>query len=407
MSRTLLIISGGAEAVPGIQRAKEMGLRVAVVDGSKAAPGLALADGRIIASTYDVPAVVTAAREYVRGRPIDGVIAMAADVPRTVAAVADALELPGISSEAAELAADKLAMKQRLAEQRVKVPWFSAVGNTDTLRSMVAERGYPLVIKPVDSRGARGVLRLTEGVDLDWAFEHSRAQSPTGGVMAEEFIEGPQVSTESVVLSDWAETPGFIDRNYEDLERYAPWMIENGGQQPTALDPATARAVRQTAVDAARALGIVNWTAKGDIVVGPDGPVVIEMAARLSGGWMSSDQIPLATEVDFLGAAIELALGHTPSREALKPKESTGVAIRYAFPEPGVVRSVGEVSALAALPYVHRIGVFVSVGDRVEAPTDHTKRAGFAITSGATAAEAVTRADDVIARLGIETEPRS
>ena len=99
MSETLLVISGGLEAVPGIQRAREMGLHVVVVDGSPEAPGLEMADDRIIASTYATAEVVEAATEYSQRRRIDGVIAMAADVPRTVSAVAEALGLPGLPSE--------------------------------------------------------------------------------------------------------------------------------------------------------------------------------------------------------------------------------------------------------------------------------------------------------------------
>ena len=112
MTRTLLVVSGGAEAVPGIRLAKRMGLHVVVSDGSAAAPGLAEADDSLIASTYDVAATIAAATEYSRTvRRLDGVMCIAADVPVTVASVAAALGLPGIPLEAARLAADKLAMK--------------------------------------------------------------------------------------------------------------------------------------------------------------------------------------------------------------------------------------------------------------------------------------------------------
>ena len=66
-------------------------------------------------------------------------------------------------------------------------------------------RGFPLVIKPVDSRGARGVLRLTEAVDLNWAYEFSASQSPSGRVMVEEFLDGQQISTESDALRVYGE----------------------------------------------------------------------------------------------------------------------------------------------------------------------------------------------------------
>ncbi len=115
--KTLWIVSGSAEAVPGIQRAKEMGLYVIVSDGNPSAPGFAFSDESVIASTYDVKDTVSVAKRYHQTvRPIDGVLCIDSDVPLTVACIADALELPGISIETARLATDKLAMKQRFKE---------------------------------------------------------------------------------------------------------------------------------------------------------------------------------------------------------------------------------------------------------------------------------------------------
>ena len=406
MTRTILIVSGGAEALPGIRLAKRMGLHVVVSDGSPEAPGLAEADDRLIASTYDVLATVEAASEYSRAvRPLDGVICVAADVPVTVASVAEALGLPGISVESARLAADKMAMKQRFVERGIAVPWFQEIGGAAELRAAVADRGLPLVIKPVDSRGARGVLRLVAGVDLDWAFGHAREWSPTGRVMVEEYLTGPQLSTESLLLDGVGHTPGFTDRNYEYLDRFSPWIIENGGHQPSVLSDDAQKAVADLAVRAGLALGISTGIVKGDMVLTPSGPKVIEVAARLSGGWFSTDQIPLATGVDLVGAAIRVALGDPVAAEYLAPAFHHGVAIRYFFPQPGRVRAITGADRFRKVPWVHRMGFAVGVGDVVEDPTNHTRRAGFVITSGATRDEAVGRAMEVVNTVRIETGP--
>ncbi|MEZ4483735.1 MAG: hypothetical protein R2864_03785 [Syntrophotaleaceae bacterium] len=179
------------------------------------------------------------------------------------------------------------------------------------------------------------MLRLTAGVDLAWAFKHARSNSPSNRVMVEEYLEGPQLSTESVLLAGVAVTPGFCDRNYEFLERHAPYIIENGGQQPSCLEATAQAQVAACAESAGRALGISTGIAKGDMVWTADGPKVIEIAARLSGGWFSTDQIPLATGVDLLGAAIRLALGQQVRAEDLLPRNARGVAIRYFSPRSG------------------------------------------------------------------------
>ncbi|MFQ5674447.1 MAG: ATP-grasp domain-containing protein [bacterium] len=403
--KTLWILSGGIEAVPGIQRAREMGLFVVVSDGDPGAPGLQLADHAVIASTYDVEANLAAARQFQRCvRPIDGVMSVAADVPLTMAFLAAEFDLPGISIETARLSADKLAMKERFARSGIPIPWFRAVESVQDVRRIVSERGYPLVIKPVDSRGARGVLRLTPEIDLNWAFAHSLSFSRTSRVMIEEYLPGPQVSTESVLLDGVGFTPGLSDRNYEYLERFAPYMIENGGQLPSELPRKDQETLASLAEKAALAMGIRNGTAKGDLVLTADGPKVIEMAARLSGGWFSTVQIPLATGVDLLGAAIRLALGEPVEAGDLRPEHQRGVAIRYFFPAPGRVTAIREVERFLQQPWVHRLQFFVGEGDFVEPTTNHTRRAGFVITSGVDGQEALARAELVVNKVAIDSQ---
>jgi biotin carboxylase len=402
--RTLWIVSGGAEAVPGIQRARAMGLHVVVSDKNPSAPGFAAASDAVVADTYDVEETVAAARAYHAGtRPIDGVMCMAADVPLTVASVASALNLPGIPVEAARLAADKLAMKDAFARAGIPVPWYQAIASLDQLRAAVAARGGPLVLKPVDGRGARGVLRLTERTDLAWAFAHATGQSRRGAVMVEEYLAGPQISTEGLLVDGEGTTCGFIDRNYEHLETFAPYIVENGGEQPSALPRAAQEAIASVAMAAGRAMGIVNGNVKGDMVWTDRGPQVIEIAARLSGGWMSTDQIPLGTGVDLIGGSIRLALGERVPAGDLRPRWHRGVAIRYFFPPPGRVTGIEGADAFATVPWVHRLGFFVAPGDVVQPTTDHTKRAGFVITTGETREEAVGRARSVVDAIRIRT----
>jgi len=259
------------------------------------------------------------------------------------------------------------------------------------------------VLKPVDGRGARGVLRLTEDTDLAWAFAHATAQSRRGGVMVEEYLAGPQISTEGLLVDGVGTTCGFIDRNYEHLETFAPYIVENGGEQPSALPAGAQERIAAVAMDAGRAMGIVSGNVKGDMVWTERGPCVIEIAARLSGGWMSTDQIPLGTGVDLIACAIGLALGERVPADALRPKRHDGVAIRYFFPPPGRVTAIGGADAFRGVPWVHRLGFFVEVGDDVQPTTDHTKRAGFVITTGATREEAVTRAQSVVDAIRIQT----
>lgn len=406
MSKTLLIVNAGTESITGIELAKSMGLHVVASDVNPEAPGFAVADDTLVASTYNAEATVAAATRYQREvRPIDGVMCIASDVPLTVASVAAALGLPGISVESARLATDKFAMKQRFAGDGVPIPWFSAVESANHLKALVAAEGLPLVIKPVDSRGSRGVLRLLPGTDLAWAYETAKGHSPTGRVMLERFLPGPQVSTESLVIDGVSYTPGFSDRNYEYLERYAPHIIENGGQLPSHLDDRTQQAVRDLVQQAALSMGIRNGVVKGDIVVTEGKPHVIELAARLSGGYFCTHEIPLNTGVDLVGAAIRQTLGEPLAPEDLLPKFSKPVAQRYFFPKPGIVTAVNGLAAFSNHPDVAYLEIRVKPGDRIGQINSHPARAGVVITTGHTRDSAIALAERVVSDISIDVQP--
>jgi len=406
MKKTLLIVSGGVQAIHGIKRAKDFGCHVVVSDMNRHAPGIELADDRLIASTYDVDETLAAAEHYHRTvRPIDGVITIGCDVPLTVATIAHRLGLRGIPLEAARLAQDKLAMKRRFAEAGVPVPWFAPLSGGEQLALIVKQRGHDLVVKPVDSRGSRGVQRLMPGMNLDAIWERAAAQSPTRRVMVEEFLAGPQISTESILIDGQGFTPGFSDRNYEYLERYAPYFIENGGDLPSHLDERTQDAVKRTAESAGRALGITTGNIKGDLVVVDGQPHVIELAARASGGYFCTREIPLNTGVDFIGALIKLALGEHVDPAELQPKRQTPIVQRYAFPAPGRVSRITGINDAKRVGGIEELIVTVAPGDEIKSPTHSGCTAAMVLATGNNVAAARASAEAALSALKIETVP--
>ena len=404
MGKTLLIVSGGIEAVDAAKRAKEMGLYVVVSDRDPDAPGFAFADSCIVADVYGAAETASAAERFNRKiRKIDGVICVAADAPFTVATVAARLRIPGISLETAELACDKFAMKRRFAERGVPVPWFSEIHTVQELQRIAIERGRNLVIKPVDSRGSRGVQRIAQVEDLAKAYSLARSHSPSERVMVEEYLDGPQVSTESVVIDGRCHTPGFSDRNYEYLDTYAPFFIENGGDLPSQLPEDVQTKVRDVVAAAAQALGVINGTVKGDIVVHKGEPYVIELAARLSGGFFCTREIPLNTGIDFIGCAIKVALGEPISPEELEPKISNAVVQRYAFPKPGRVVSVAGAEDARKVAGVSEVVITAKPGDVILPAGDKRPSAAMVLATGPSRDAALAAANDALARLRIQT----
>ena len=401
----LLIIGGGVEQERAYELARAQAHEIVGTDQDLGAPALALADHALRASTRHIGETLAAVVPFHQERPLDGVMTIANDVPRTVAAVAARLGLRGISEASAALAADKLAMKRAFEAAGVATPPGWPVASLAELEGVVAAEGHrPLVLKPVDGRGARGVLQLSAVPDLAAAFADAMACSERGACLVEPFVPGLQLSTESFVVDGVAHTPAVSERNYEYLARFAPHIIENGGTMPVPLAPEMRNAVDELVTAAAAAMGITDGPVKGDLVLGPRGPVVIEMAARLSGGYFCTDQIPLATGVDLVDATMRWALGERVAAECLAPRCHRATAIRYWFPPPGRIAAVHGWDSLDA-PWIRKRKLFLGVGDTVSRTTDHTRRVGFVLVDGDRREDAIARVDAALRQVGFEMLP--
>lgn len=406
--KTLMIICGGIEALHGVQHAKALGYRVVVSDRDPHAPAFREADACILSSTYDAKGTADAAQAFEQEQgAIDGVIALGSDVPMTVAAVTQRLGLPGLSEETARLAADKYEMKRCFAAHGVPIPWFASVACAKDLERADNLRDELLVVKPVDSRGSRGVARLLPGTDYSWAYAQAAEHSPTARVMVEAYLPGPQVSTESLVIDGVVHTPGFSDRNYEFLDRFAPFFVENGGDLPATISAAERASTEEVLAKAAKALDLTDGSLKGDIVIHNGQAHIIEVATRLSGGFFCSLEIPLNTGVDFLGCVMRHAVGETVTPEELKPTKDVAVCQRYLWAEPGRVTSISGEEDARALPGIEHVVITTEVGALIAEPTNCTPRAAMVIATGANADEARTRADAALQTIRIETKPEA
>jgi len=406
LAKTLMIIGGGAEQVPAYERAKKRGLCVIGTDLDPNAPALRLADHVLIVSTRDAEATVRAAEEFNAKQYIDGVMTIANDVPYTVARVAEALGLPGIGTEAARNVIDKLLMKRCFSRYGVACPWFTGINSVDELRkNLDAEPGVRFVLKPVDGRGARGVLLTDSTADADWAIAESKRWGDSGRLILEKFVPGVQLSTESFLLKGKCYTPAVAERNYDRLEQFVPNIIEDGGTIPALLNDEMFAKIDDTIRNGAAALGIREGIVKGDLVIGEDGvPKIIELAARLSGGWFASHQIPYASGVDLVSAVISHAIGDSVDETSLIPSRSKATAIRYWYPEEGRIKSITGEDALKNVPGLISYGFFRTAGQMQPRVRMHPDRFGFAIVGAETRLEALSRIEQALSLVHVEIE---
>ena len=400
---SLLVLGGSTDQLFMLKTAREMGLRTACLDGNARAPGLGAANLAAAIDFSDLDAVfawIDTQREA--GEALQGVATMGSDVPHLVAAIAARYGWNGPSAETGRLATDKLAMKECFAAQGVAVPRYGAVNDgADVRRLWKAWNCRQVVIKPTDRAGSRGVRVLSRDDQVDDAVAHARGQGRSGALLLEEFIDGPQISTETIVWRGRAVTPGFADRLYEGMESFHPQIMENGGWLPSRFAGTPVRADVEALVEsAARALGIDSGVGKGDVVVCPRrGPLMIEMAARLSGGDFSAGLVPLGTGVNYVRAVIDIAMGREPDWAALQPARDITVANRYFFPPAGHLEAVDVPPDFRARAGVVKLELSYGPGDTIPVIRSHGERAGVMVLTGPDRASVQALIDEGYARV--------
>jgi biotin carboxylase len=399
-----MIIGAGVEQVPAYELAKARGFKVVGTDLNPNAPGLKIADYALHVSTKDAQSTVKAAEKFNKLQKIDGVMTIANDVPFTVALVAKKLGLNSISLDAAMYASNKLAMKNKFLEHGVECPWFSEISSISELEQAVRDiSGQNYVLKPVDGSGARGVVLIDESTNLNWAFKESMSWSDTGVLIIEKFIEGMQLSTESFLINGKCYTPGISERNYSKLNDFRPYIIENGGTIPAQIKAPLRKKITSLILRGAASMGIDKGIVKGDIVIDKNGqPMIIELAARLSGGWFSTHQIPLATGVNLVNAVISESLGIPLMESEFEESKSRATAIRYFFPPEGEILSIDGLVEMKNSLGVRKYGFFRGVGDFQPKVLMHPDRFGYVLVEASNRDEAVALVEQAMSKLKIE-----
>ena len=392
--KKLMIVGASVLQLPGILKAKEMGLEVAVVDYNPQAVGIAYADKYYNASTMDEDAVLAAAMDY---KP-DGIMTLATDMPmRGVAKAASALGLHGISYDTAVKATDKFDMIKAFKGHDVPSPWYYTVDSVEALIALERRLSYPCVMKPTDNAGSHGVVLVRSFEELLDSFEYSHSCSRHGNVIIEEYISGPEISVEVMVVDGEVNVLQITDK----LTTGVPFFVEMGHSQPTRFPADVQKSIRQVAAAACRAVGIDNGPAHVEMKVPARGPQMIELGARMGGDNITTHLVPLSTGIDMVKATIDVALGNKPD---ITPTLECGSAIRYFIAPYGTIKSISGVEKAQAIPGVKQITFTKTVGDSSTPIQSSNDRIGFVIAQAATAAVAVKICKKAIAAVKIEVE---
>ncbi len=369
---------------PAIRIAKQKGYRVVLADGNPDAVEIPHADEFFHVDLKDMEGLTRVAKTI---PGLAGVFTAGTDFSASVAWVASRLELPGIPYEAALNASDKARMRTVLRDAGVPIPAFVYGDKNDdpialstqilSQRRIKTSPLFPLVVKPVDNMGARGCRMARNPAELALAWADAIVFSKTGRVIIEDYIDGPEFSIDSLMHDGKMVVRGIADRHVF----FEPFFVEMGHTMPSAYNDEVLAEVLAVFKRGVRALGITLGAAKGDMKYGREGAQVGEIAARLSGGYMSGWTYPYSSGIEVTAEAIDLACGVVP--EFATSSIDHVCVERACISIPGVVREIANLNDAKAIPGVREIFLRVKPGDTVKFPSNNVEKCGNFIAADA------------------------
>ena len=309
----LAIIGASYLQEPLIQKAKSMGLQTHVFAWAANDVGEKSADYFYPISIIEKDAILAKCREI----GIDGICTIASDLAViTVNYVADKLGLVGNSLNSAYMSTNKHAMRECFYANNDPAPKSYPVCSINDLRDK--DLSYPVIIKPVDRSGSRGITKLEAGQGLANAIEFAKEQSFANQALVEEFVDGVEYSVECI---SWQGKHTFLalTRKYTTG---APHFIEKGHLQPASVNVDVLEQIKEITFHALDSLQINNGASHTELKITPNGQIkLIEIGARMGGDFIGSNLVAMSTGIDFVKAVIQVALGQEPD---LKAKISGG-----------------------------------------------------------------------------------
>lgn len=395
--KKIMILGASILQLPAIFKAKEMGLEVIAADVDKNAVGFEHADVCLEISTIDIPRVVEAAKKY----KVDAVMTLASDMPmRTVAAVAKELNIVGIDEETAINATNKARMREKLFEYGITIPKFYIVNSYEEYLLAIKNFSNKFIVKPANNSGSRGVILVTNQNEVQYAYEYSKSYSRNEEIVVEEYMEGPEVSVETLTINGVTHVIAITDK----LTTGSPNFVEMGHSQPSMLSRDIKDKIAGIAISAVNAVGIENGPSHTEVMVTKEGPKIVELGARLGGDNITTHLVPLSTGVDMVECCIKIALGDEPD---FSPKFEKGSAIRYFrtnLDKSGEIISISGSDDVKKMDKIKQISFVKNVGDYVKKIESSSDRIGFLISQSENVNEAISICNNALNLINIKLE---
>lgn len=365
-------------------------------DGDRRLPAAALEQvEKLVVDTNDEPTLTSLVLALHEQRPFNGIMAGFEFYVDTVARLADRLGLPGLPVSAVLGLRDKAVMRSKVEAAGLRVPRYAAATDAASLAAAAEAVGFPAVLKPADSAGSVHVSRVDDAAQLErahrWMAEDDRTdlgRGLSGTVLLEEYVQGPEISVEGYVRAGEVTVVSVTGK----LLGPEPYFVEVGHIVQREMEPAGRLAVEEYVAAVCRALDLDLGPFHCELRLAEDGPVLIEIGARLAGGHII-ELVEMVTGVSLVRVLLAAATGRDVAAAAASgtPRAKCAGIVGLTAPELSTFTSVHGLDEVREAPDVLDVQLFVEPGDEMPRPDDFRARIGHVIFQADSYGDAVER----------------
>lgn len=324
--KKLAIIGASYLQNPLILKAKEMGLETHVFAWAAGDIGETTADYFYPISIVEKEEILKKCREI----GIDGICSIASDLAAiTVNYVACQMGLVGNSMKCTEKSTNKHKMREAFQQGGDPSPKSILVHSAKKLENITVE--YPVIVKPVDRSGSRGITKVESQDGLAKAIESAKGQGFEKAALVEEFATGQEYSVECISYQG----EHYFLAMTKKFTTGAPGFVETGHLEPAPVSEQVLEQVKKEVFHALDTLEICNSASHTELKISSSGKIaLIEIGGRMGGDCIGSSLVELSTGIDFVRAVIEIALGKKP--DLRKRHKGKAAAVRFVFDQKDI-----------------------------------------------------------------------
>lgn len=307
MNKKILLLGGSAQQVIAIETAKKLGYYTVLCDFLSDNPGQYVADKFYLVSTTDKEAVLDVAKK----EHVDGVLAYASDpAAPTAAYVAEKMGLPTNPYKAVETLCNKDKFRIFLSNNGFYAPVSDGYETVDGAIKDIDKYKFPIIVKPVDSSGSKGVTVVRQMDKVVEALEFAFSFSRSNRIIVEEFIEKahPYLIGGDIFVNDGQVVLWGLMNCHRDGRVNS--LVPVGKSYPPELEDSDIQNVKTTLQELVEKLEFKNGAMNVELVVDADNRVwLIDIGPR-NGGNMIPDLLGYIFNVDVVEWTIQCAMGH-------------------------------------------------------------------------------------------------